>query len=114
MPRVKRADPHPGTELPAPEGLQQTALEVGAEQYLVLRYPLRPWQLPCVLTSAEQEIVLAILAGQTRRDVARARGSSVRTVSNLLAQVFRKLGVRSRIELAERLSTVSWPPRATP
>ena len=111
---VKRADLQPNAELPAPEGLQQTALELDAEQYLVLRYPLRSWELPCVLTAAEQEIALAILAGQSRRDVAHARGTSVRTVSNLLSQVFRKLGVRSRIELAARLSAVARAQRTEP
>jgi DNA-binding NarL/FixJ family response regulator len=101
---VKRADPPADSELPAPEGLRQSELELDAEEYLVLSYPLPPWELPCELTSAEQEIALAILAGRSRREVAVSRGTSVRTVSNLLSQVFRKLGVRSRIELAARLS----------
>jgi len=109
---VKRCNPHAGCELPAPGGLRQAALAVESEEYLVLHYPLRPWQLPCVLTTAEQEIALAILAGQRRSEVARARGSSVRTVSNLLSQVFRKLGVRSRIELAAHLSAQK--PRTKP
>jgi DNA-binding NarL/FixJ family response regulator len=106
---AKRADPAADAELPAPEGLRQSQLEVDAEQYLVLSYPLPPWELPCVLTSAEQEIALAILAGRSRREVAHVRGTSVRTVSNLLSQVFRKLGVRSRIELASRLSAAARP-----
>jgi DNA-binding CsgD family transcriptional regulator len=99
------------TELPAPEGLRQSAIALGAEEFWVLRYPLCAWELPGGLTAAEQEIALAILAGQSRREVARARGTSIRTVSNLLSQVFRKLGVRSRIELAARVSAGPAPRR---
>jgi DNA-binding NarL/FixJ family response regulator len=101
-------------ELPAPEGLRQSAIALDAEEYWVLRYPLRAWELPGGLTCAEQEIALAILAGRSRCEVARARGTSVRTVSNLLSQVFRKLGVRSRIELAARVSASGSAPRSPP
>jgi DNA-binding CsgD family transcriptional regulator len=79
-------------------------LQLGSEQYLVLSLPLQRWTLPSGLTAAECEIVTAVLNGASRSQVACARGSSVSTVSNLLAQVFRKLGVRSRIELAAQLS----------
>ncbi|HEX6245181.1 MAG TPA: helix-turn-helix transcriptional regulator [Polyangiales bacterium] len=111
---IKRADSSLDPELPAPEGLRQSAIALDAEEYWVLRYPLCAWELPGGLTAAEQEIALAILAGHSRREVARARGTSVRTVSNLLSQVFRKLGVRSRIELAARLSAIRLPPRSPP
>lgn len=111
---VKRADVPACSELPAPEGLWQSELAVEAELYLVLGYPLPAWELPAVLTSAEQEIARAILSGRSRREVARARGSSVRTVSNLLSHVFRKLGVRSRIELAASLSSGAQARRGAP
>jgi DNA-binding CsgD family transcriptional regulator len=112
MQRVNLDDPGRECALPAPHGLCRAELELDAERYLVLSYPLPCWQLPSVLTSAEQEIARAILAGASRREVARARGTSIRTVSNLLAQMFRKLGVRSRIELAAYLSDAS-PPAGT-
>jgi DNA-binding CsgD family transcriptional regulator len=105
MQEVKRAELSVDWELPVPVGLRQAELPVeDAEPYLVLSYPLPRWRLPGVLTAAEQEIALAILAGASRSEVAQARGTSIRTVSNLLAQMFRKLGVGSRIELAARLS----------
>jgi DNA-binding CsgD family transcriptional regulator len=90
--------------LPVPGGLRSAKLQLGSEQYLVLSHPLQRWTLPSGLTPAECEIVTAILNGASRSQVASARGSSISTVSNLLAQVFRKLGVRSRIELAAQLS----------
>jgi DNA-binding CsgD family transcriptional regulator len=42
------------------------------------------------------------LRGRSNADIARVRGSSPRTVANLLARTFRKLKVRSRAELAAR------------
>jgi DNA-binding CsgD family transcriptional regulator len=52
------------------------------------------------LSEAEREVVLAILDGRSNADIALARGRSVRTVANQAASAFRKLGVRSRSELA--------------
>jgi DNA-binding CsgD family transcriptional regulator len=93
---------HP--RIPAPAGLRAARLGVGGEEYLVLSHPLSTWELPAILTPAEREVVHALLRGASRAQIAEARGSSVRTVANLLAQAFRKLGVRSRVELAARLS----------
>jgi DNA-binding CsgD family transcriptional regulator len=53
-----------------------------------------------ILTASEREVARLALAGLANRSIAEARRSSVRTVANLLARVFRKLGVRSRAELA--------------
>lgn len=89
-----------GPELPAPSGLRTGTLDLGAEQYLVLSHALVRWELPAALTAAEREIVSAVLDGKSREEVAKERGTSARTVANLVAQVFRKLGVGSRIELA--------------
>jgi DNA-binding CsgD family transcriptional regulator len=53
-----------------------------------------------VLTNAERAVAALVLAGCDNATIARARGTSVRTVANLLARCFRKLGVSSRAELA--------------
>jgi DNA-binding NarL/FixJ family response regulator len=63
------------------------------------------------LTAAESEIVVALLAGKSNRDIARARGTSQRTIANQVANVLRKLGVRSRIELAAHLGMAMRPQR---
>lgn len=52
------------------------------------------------LSEAEREVVLAILDGRSNAEIALARCRSVRTVANQAASAFRKLGVRSRSELA--------------
>jgi DNA-binding NarL/FixJ family response regulator len=52
------------------------------------------------LTPAELEVARCAVAGMSNRAIARWRQSSIRTVANHIASVFRKLGVGSRAELA--------------
>jgi len=83
--------------------MKSTRFEVGAEEYAVLSHPLPRWSLPAGLTPAERSVLAAILDGSDRAEVAAVRGVSRHTVDNQLTLVFRKLGVRSREELAVRL-----------
>jgi DNA-binding CsgD family transcriptional regulator len=84
-----------------PSGLRASALRVGNGRYLLLSLP-RVGTVPDGLTPAERQVALAVLAGLSNAEVARMRGSSPRTVANQLATIYRKLGVRSRAELAAR------------
>jgi DNA-binding CsgD family transcriptional regulator len=43
-----------------------------------------------------------VAAGKTNREVAAAMFTSVRTVESHLGRIYRKLGIRSRTELAAR------------
>lgn len=61
--------------------------------------PLASTATDC-LTTAEREVVDAALTGKSTALIAQERGSSPRTIANLLARAYRKLGVRSRFELA--------------
>ena len=54
------------------------------------------------LTPVEQRIADLVAAGQTNREVAAATFTSVRTVESHLGRIYRKLGIRSRTELAAR------------
>ncbi len=65
----------------------------------MLVYPRPVWRLPPNLSSAEKRVVLDLIDGASHRDVARARGTSARTVANQVASIFRKLEVRSQLEL---------------
>jgi DNA-binding CsgD family transcriptional regulator len=54
------------------------------------------------LTPVEQRIASLVAAGQTNKEVAAATFTSVRTVESHLGRIYRKLGIRSRTELAVR------------
>ncbi len=56
------------------------------------------------LTATESRVADLTGAGQTNREVADALFMSVRTVESHLAHIYRKLQVRSRTELARRIS----------
>lgn len=64
------------------------------------------------LTPAERAVAARLLNGHDNARVARERGTSVRTIANQVASIFRKLGVSSRGELAARLSPPPRPRRA--
>jgi DNA-binding CsgD family transcriptional regulator len=52
------------------------------------------------LTAVEQRVITAVGAGKTSREVASDLFMSVRTVDSHLGHIYRKLGLRSRTELA--------------
>jgi DNA-binding CsgD family transcriptional regulator len=56
------------------------------------------------LTVTERRVADLIAAGATNRDAAAALFVSVRTVETHVASIYRKLGVRSRAELARRIA----------
>ena len=59
-----------------------------------------PFAVP--LTPAEHAIMAPLLAGASNAEISRERGTSVRTVANQVAVIFRKYGVSSRGELAAK------------
>jgi DNA-binding CsgD family transcriptional regulator len=58
------------------------------------------------LTPSEQRVAALVAEGKTNKEAAAALVVSVHTVEAALTQVYRKLGVRSRTELARRLHLV--------
>jgi DNA-binding NarL/FixJ family response regulator len=81
----------PGDDAKRTEGgsrLQDNASEVGAG---------------AGLTASERSVVQLAYDGLSDRDIARARGTSARTVANQLRSAFRRLGIGSRVELVRRL-----------
>jgi DNA-binding NarL/FixJ family response regulator len=65
--------------------------------------PLPDWVFPDNFTPAERAVTSAVLRGESREDIARARATSVHTVRNQIARIFRKTGVTSAPELARHL-----------
>jgi ATP/maltotriose-dependent transcriptional regulator MalT len=58
-----------------------------------------------ILTPTEQRIAELATDGLTNRDVAAALFISLKTVEANLTQIYRKLGIRSRAQLAQKLRT---------
>jgi DNA-binding NarL/FixJ family response regulator len=59
------------------------------------------------LTATERRVADLIAGGATNRDAAAALFVSVRTIETHVASIYRKLGVRTRAELARRLASGS-------
>ena len=57
------------------------------------------------LTPTERRIVTFVTAGLTNREIASELVVSVKTVEYHLSNVFTKLGVRSRVQLATRFGS---------
>lgn len=55
------------------------------------------------LSPREREIAIALVSGFTQREIASRLGRSPHTVSTLTRRIYRKLGVRRRAELVNRL-----------
>ena len=80
----------------APAGV--SALESEDGSVMVLSFALAEGRAKG-LTPAESGVVALILRGRSNAEIAAARRVSERTVANQIANVFRKLGVSSRLEL---------------
>jgi DNA-binding CsgD family transcriptional regulator len=63
----------------------------------------------CLLTVREYEIVLRLAAGRRVAAIAKELFVSPSTVRNHLTTIYRKFGVRSQVELLDRLRTGSKP-----
>ncbi len=74
------------------------ALESDDGKLAVLSFTL-PGDSAIDLSSAETDVARHILAGRSNSEIAALRRCSTRTVANQVASLFRKLGVRSRLEL---------------
>jgi DNA-binding CsgD family transcriptional regulator len=61
---------------------------------------------PFELTPTEERVAALVMEGQTNREVATALSLSVNTIEWNLSRIYRKVGVRSRTELAAKLRSV--------
>jgi DNA-binding NarL/FixJ family response regulator len=66
----------------------------------VVSFPIPEIDWRDVLTPAEAAVAEDALAGLDNTQIALKRGAAVRTVANQLASIYRKLEVRSRLELS--------------
>ena len=85
-----------------PAGSSAERFHVGRHEFIVFDVPLETGDTGR-LTPAERAIVELLRTGASSSQIARARGTSPRTVANQLASMYRKMGVASRQELLARL-----------
>lgn len=74
-------------------------MEVRGEALLLLSWPTKRHPATSTLTPVERDIVQSIAAGRSNAEIARLRGTSVRTVANQVATLRAKFGVASRYAL---------------
>lgn len=79
-------------------------VRVGGEELVVVSVPSLSSNVPAGLTIAEKSVLDLLLQGCSNPQIARQRGTSVRTVANQAAAIFRKLGVQRRAQLADALA----------
>lgn len=72
---------------------------LGMNDALALKLAHLPLRPPMRLTPGERQVITLIAHGKSDAQIAKARGTSVRTVLNQVTSVFRKLGIKTREEL---------------
>ena len=92
-------------QLDAVSWVERTAAELraaGGPATAPCRVPAEPVRLPAgePLTAQQAQIVRMVVQGATNREVAAALFLSTRTVDHHMRNIFAKLGIRSRMELA--------------
>src|SRR5689334_9857938 len=95
--RLKRLARQRAYRTPRDVRLEQSEKPAGP---LVISFPIPEADWRSQLTPAEIEVAEDALAGLNNAQIASKRGSAVRTVANQLAAIYRKLNVRSRLELS--------------
>lgn len=92
-----------GSEGKGDRGVVGERIELDGNDVFLLGTPALSDCLPTELTRAEKEVTGLLLEGLTNHEIARTRGTSVRTVANQVAAIFRKLKVTARAELGQAL-----------
>jgi DNA-binding NarL/FixJ family response regulator len=75
------------------------------QELFVLSQPLQP-EPAGTLTPAQLDVARAIVRGASNAEIARMRGTSVRTVANQVASILVRLGATSRAQIAVKLALV--------
>jgi len=93
----------PGTTI-SPGTSDVSFFSLGPDEFAII--PVAGDPAPCLanLSAAETRVLAELAIGRSNREIATSRGTSLRTITNQVSAVFRKLGVRSRSELVLLLS----------
>jgi len=89
--------------LPAPAWAERARHELAASGARV-----EPPQSTAVLTPVEQQVAMLVARGASNKEAAGALFISPRTVEHHLTAIYRKLGLRSRSQLAHHAASQGW------
>ena len=88
---------------PNPQATRVDTLEIDSADRRVMIVRIEAEGLdPSPLSAAEREVASLVIAGLSNADIARKRGTAVRTVEKQLSSIYEKLRVLSRHELRVR------------
>ena len=93
-PQILLSDPEDET------GPRVSCVYLEGQEVFVFSVPLCKTRYPEGTTGAEREVIDLLLDGSALEEIAQLRGTSVRTVTTQLAEIYRKAGVRSSRQLA--------------
>jgi DNA-binding NarL/FixJ family response regulator len=92
------------TRARSPERVAALRFRVGDDELVLFEVPeVQELLRASALSEAECSVVEGVLGGAKNSEIARARGTSARTVAHQIATAYKKLGVQSRGELAALL-----------
>jgi DNA-binding NarL/FixJ family response regulator len=91
---------------PSTSRVDAASFRVGEQLYRYLVVSVATPELP-ELTAAEREVLVLVRDGLSNGEIAERRRTSVNTVGNQIAAMFKKLGVASRYELIEIASQLA-------
>lgn len=83
-------------------GARVRRFRLRGEEFVVVSFPL-DLAAETPLTAAEREVAALAARGMSNREIAKARKASENTIANQLKSIFKKLGVRSRMDLVRLL-----------
>jgi DNA-binding CsgD family transcriptional regulator len=97
-----------GTENASPYP-QRNIYSIGGGEWYMASSPRPDWSGFQEVTKSERSIALAIIEGQSNTEIAKARDTSVHTVENQVASLFRKVNASGRFDLIRVLYQDSAP-----
>ena len=90
-------------EIPAPLGLRKSTLLHAGTELWVLSFLVSDFDVPECLSKAERHVLGLLLNGESTAQIAAQRQTSLYTVCNQVASIYRKVRVGSRVELVTKL-----------
>jgi DNA-binding CsgD family transcriptional regulator len=87
-----------GTENASPYP-QRNIYSIGGGEWFMASSPRPDWSGFPEVTKSERSIALAIIEGQSNTEIAKVRDTSVHTVENQVASLFRKVNASGRFDL---------------